>query len=276
MNENNTTGNKEVIRHLKEAESLYILVSGCTREPYVLCDPETFDDETYMFFDLEDARAKADELREGKIPVQAANLEGGQMLMFYTGLNSMGVNALLVREGEEEWRIQLSDFVRRDKPSPDTDTYLWVENPELHLAALYYMQELRREEGKDNPHMGEWQDEISNYFSKGSYIVPMQKEGTGIPVIKLNDGHVYQAIFTDIIQYGKFNREKELRPVVVTADKIPQILVAEASGVLVNPMGIRMPLEVKKPEDQPEDREIKEPEAQEAPEVQEAPEASED
>lgn len=247
MNENKTAESKEVIQRLKSAESLYILISGCTREPFIICDPETFDDETYMFFSLEDAQAKAGELAEDKIPVNAARMESGQMLMFYTCLNAMGVNALLVKEGEKEWSVQLSDFVRRDRPAPETDTHLWVENPELHLASLYYMQELRRESGRDNPKLAEWQEEIANYFARGSYIVPVQKEGDGIPVVKLNDGQVYQAVFTDIIQYGKFSSENELRPVVVTADKIPQILVKEASGVLLNPMGIRMPLEVKKP-----------------------------
>lgn len=250
MNENNATENKEVIQRLKDAERLYVLVSGCTREPYVICDPETYDDETYLFFDLEDAADKAEELTQDKIPVSAARLESGQMLTLYTALNTMGVNALLVSEGEEEWRIQISDFVRRDKPAPDTDTHLWVENPELHLTAIYYIQELRREADRENSRLEEWQEEISNYFAKGSYIVPVQKEGNGIPVIKLDDGQVYQAICTDMIQYQKFDKDHELRPVAVTADKIPQILVDEANGVLLNPMGIRMPLQVKKPGNQ--------------------------
>ena len=57
---------------------------------------------------------------------------------------------------------------------------------------------------------------------------------------------MYQAIFTDIMEFQKFNRENQLRPLVITADKIPQILVAEAVGVLLNPMGVRMPLQIKK------------------------------
>lgn len=249
MNENNITGNEEVIRRLKEAEALYILISGCTREPYVVCDPETFDDEIHMFFDPEGAQDKADQLMEDQIPVNVVGIEAGNMLMFYTSLNALGVNALMVREGEEEWSIQLSDFVRRGKPEPE-EAHLWVENPELHLTALYYMQELRREAPRVNPKLGEWQEEIYNYFAKGSYIVPVQKEGSGIPVIKLNDGQVFQAICTDMIQFQRFNKDNELRPVAVTADKIPEILVDEAAGVLLNPMGIGMPIQVKKAEKQ--------------------------
>ena len=29
---------------LREADSLYAILSGCTKEPYVDCDPETMDD----------------------------------------------------------------------------------------------------------------------------------------------------------------------------------------------------------------------------------------
>ena len=247
MNDNKSTGNQEVIQRLKSAEALYVLISGCTKEPYIVCDPESFDDETYMFFTPEDAQAKAGELAGGNIDVKVAKLEDRQMLMFYTSLYTMGVNALAVTEGAEERHIQLADFVRRNKPEQDPEGKLLVENPSLHLTALYYMQETRKPSVQEgNPQIKEWQDEISNYFSKGSFIAAVQKEGNGIPVVKLNDKEVYQAIFTDIMEFQKFNKENQLRPIVVTADKIPQILVAEATGVLLNPMGVRMPLQVKR------------------------------
>ena len=62
---------------------------------------------------------------------------------------------------------------------------------------------------------------------------------------------LFQAIFTDILEFQKFNREGRLRPLVVTADKIPQIMTEEAKGVILNPMGVRMPLQIKKASGQP-------------------------
>ena len=38
MNDNKSTGNQEVIQRLKSAEALYVLISGCTKEPYIVCD----------------------------------------------------------------------------------------------------------------------------------------------------------------------------------------------------------------------------------------------
>ena len=177
MNNNENTGNQEIIQRLKTAESLWALVSGCTKEPYVVCDPETFDDEIMMFFSAQDAQEKAKQLNEAGIPVGIVKLEKRQMLLFYTSLYTMGINALLVSEGDTQTRIQLADFVRRDRPAQDPEGKMWVENPELHLTALYYMQELRKQPAQENsPQLREWQEEISNYFAKGSFIVPVQKE----------------------------------------------------------------------------------------------------
>lgn len=249
MKNNENTGNQEIIQRLKSAPQLFALISGCTKAPYVVCNQETFDDEIFLFFDAKDAEKEAKRLQEEKIPVKIAKLESKQMLIFYTSLYTMGINALMVIEGESQCLVQLSDFVRRNTPPQEPDGKIWVENPALHLTSLYYMQELRREQGQEpHPQLSGWQEEISNYFAKGSFIVPIQREGSGIPVIKLNDQEVYQAIFTDIMEFQKFNQENQLRPIVVEAGKIPQVLVAEANGVLLNPAGVRMPLQVKRAE----------------------------
>ena len=129
MNNNENTGNQETIQRLKTEESLWALVSGCTKEPYVVCDPETFDDEIMMFFSAQDAQEKAKQLNEAGIPVGIVKLEKRQMLLFYTSLYTMGINALLVSEGDTQTRIQLADFVRRNKPEQDPEGKLLVENP---------------------------------------------------------------------------------------------------------------------------------------------------
>lgn len=236
-----------VLARLRETKALYVIVSACTKLPYVACDPETFDDEVLVYFDQEEAQAKAKSLTEEKIPVSLVMLENRQLLLFYTNLYTMGVNALLVGFSEREELIQLEEFVRRRGDSPEQEGKVWVENPALHLTALYYMQEARRQPGPEmQPKLLELQEEIEGHFRKGNYILAIQKEGNGIPLVKMKSGEVYQAAFTDILEFQKFNREDKLRPVVVAADKISQVLAAEANGVILNPMGINMPLSIKR------------------------------
>ena len=70
------------------------LISGFTKEPYVECDKETYDDKVFVYMEEEAAKAKAEALKEEKIPVGAAKILSGHMLLFFTNLYTMGVNAL--------------------------------------------------------------------------------------------------------------------------------------------------------------------------------------
>ena len=75
----------------------------------------------------------------------------------------------------------------------------------------------------------------------------MQKEEKGIPLVKLKDGQLYQPAFTDILEFQKFNRENKMRPVVVEAAKVPSVLANEAQGIILNVMGVNLPLTVSRP-----------------------------
>ena len=39
-----------VLKKLRESDAIYVLMSDCTRMPFVVCDPETYDDEVFVFF----------------------------------------------------------------------------------------------------------------------------------------------------------------------------------------------------------------------------------
>lgn len=57
----------------------------------------------------------------------------------------MGVNALAVNVGtEEEIRVQLEQLVVRKNKEELPDGKKLIENPELHLTAMYLMQEMHR------------------------------------------------------------------------------------------------------------------------------------
>ncbi|MFR8016377.1 MAG: SseB family protein [Clostridiaceae bacterium] len=152
----------------------------------------------------------------------------------------MGVNCLMVDQYmESECRIQLPELVSRpgqNKPdAPEDEKKTWIENPSLHLTALYFMQELRKQKYETMPdELKEMQEEILADFTRGTYITAFQ-EGAGVPLLKQKNGDAYQPIFTDIIEFGKFNSKNQFKAIAVTADKIPSILVKEAKGVVVNP-----------------------------------------
>ena len=170
----------------------------------------------------------------------AGRIEGKQLLMFYTSLHTMGINAIVVREGENETLIQLEELVKRiEQP----EGKVWVENPSLHLTALYFMQEFRKQPNQQiTGQMRQLQEEIAANFEKARFIMAVSTEEKGLPLVKLNNGDVFQPVFTDVLEFQKFNRENKFRPVVIESQKLPQVLAKEAKGVVLNPIGINMPM----------------------------------
>ena len=220
---------KELLMRLGHDADIFALISLCTREPYVVCDEETFDDEVFLFLDEEEAKKEAAKLAEEKVPVTVAKINGKDMLVFFTGLYTLGVNALVVTDKGEKASMQISDIVKRKSPE---DMPQGMRRPAASA---------------DKERMAELNEELTADFKKGTFIFALQKEEKGIPLVKLKDGQLYQPAFTDILEFQKFNRENKMRPVVVEAAKVPTVLANEAQGIILNVMGVNLPLTVSRP-----------------------------
>ena len=174
-------------------------------------------------------------------------MKNQMFLPFYTGLFPMGVNALLVDRGtDSEICVQLTELVRRQDEEKLPEGQMRIENPQMHLTALYFVQEFRKKDGgKMTEKLQELNDEMLAHFQKGRYIVAMH-EKEGIPVLKQKDGKTYQPVFTDIPEFRKFDKEKKFKASVVEASKIPDIILNGVSGVAVNPLGVNIILNIRK------------------------------
>ncbi len=239
---------KEVLGKLRNAASIYVPMSECTRMPFVLCDEETFDDEILVFFEEEHAKAECQKLVAQKNPLHIIKLDQKFLLSFYSSLLPMGVNAIVVEKGtEQEMVIQLSSLITRKNGSEDETGRPIVENPELQLTALYFMQKLRMtKELQMTEELKDMQEEMLAHYAKGTYIVPYQ-ENQGVAILRQKDGKVLQPLFTDIQEYLKFqNSQKDVKfkTAVIEATKLPQILAKEATGIVVNPYSINLQLQV--------------------------------
>ena len=166
MKEENKNGQspekEQLLSSLRNAEEMYVFMSLCTKMPYVLCDEETFDDEVLVYYQEESAKEKAKTLAEDRYHVGIAKIEKNARLGFFTNLYTMGVNALAVNVGtEEEIRVQLEQLVVRKNKEELPDGKKLIENPELHLTAMYLMQEMHRNIGPEMPeNVKELQEEM--------------------------------------------------------------------------------------------------------------------
>ena len=160
MDENSKkTALRETLQSLRTPGELYVIMSGATKLPFVVCNPETFDDEILLYHREEDAKNKAKELTEAHYLAGVAKLVDDQLLAFYTSLYLM----------------------------------------EMHLTAIYLMQELRHQTGGEvTDQIKELQEELLAHYQKGTFLISVQEDGQ-IPVLKQKDGSMYQPIFTDIL-----------------------------------------------------------------------------
>ena len=248
MNDNSTTVTKqETLAALRTPGELYVIMSGATRLPFVFCDEETFDDEIFLYYRADDAKEKAKELQGKRYASAVVKLEDKQLLAFYTSLYTMGVNCLAVNSGTDtEISIQLSDLVIRRKPEELPEGKRPVENPALHLTAIYFMQEMRRQaEPQPTEELNKLQEELLAHYGKGTFVAAVREDGQ-VPILKQKDGSIYQALCTDMPEFHEFARGEKMKMAVIPAAKIPEILVGEAKGVVINPFGVNVQLQVAK------------------------------
>lgn len=248
MKEKKTAVTKqETLAALRKPGEIYTVMSQVTRMPFVMCDEETFDDEVFLYYRVEDAKEKAEQLTKERYRTAVLKIEEKQLLGFYTNLYTMGVNCLAVNDGTDtSIKIQLSDLVRRKKPEEMPEGKRVIENSAMHLTALYFMQELRRlEKPEPTEQIKELQEELLAHYQEGTFIVAIQEDGQ-IPVLKQKDGSIYQPVFTDVIEFQKFSRGKKMKMAAIPAAKIPEVLVPDAKGVAVNPFGVNVQLQVQR------------------------------
>ena len=139
-----TVDNSFTMKKFQSMEIIYVTFSQITKLPYVECDPETFDDQVYMFTEEEAAKEFAKSYVEKNTPLLTVKVLRKQMPNFYMGLYAEGVNMVIFHEGDQTRRIELEQIF----PKPDMEKmnkqHLPVLNPGVQLTVVYFLQELRK------------------------------------------------------------------------------------------------------------------------------------
>lgn len=248
-------------RTLREAERLYVVISDATRLPYVECDEETYDDEVLLFDDQKAAQDIVENLTGKGYLVRSMELPASQRLAFFSSLFSMGITALMLNKGTGSPRLlELTKFISRpelprfsaeigERLKKDPNVKFQVENPEFHLTAIYYIQKVR------NRQAAQWEDEAKElheemlaHYREGYYISARLEDGS-MPFLRKKDGLALQPLFTDLQEFAKFQRVNtgmKLQNFIVSEKNFLKFLVKEASGIVINPFGISLVLQVKK------------------------------
>lgn len=243
-----------LIRSIQKKESFIVAYCAYTNMPLVVCDPETYNDQVYMF----DTEALLQEFAkpyiEKKILLRGVKYENKNFLTFFSMLFSIGINELVFVSENGRELIELEELVRRPDYSSLPKEKQPVSNPELQLTGLYFMQEASRpvpNEQKEG--MVDLEEELSANLLKAKYIVAIELlEGPEsdveklknrkyrLPILKNKNEEILQPLFTDPIEFSKFNRQQKLKALAMPFSGLKKVLIKESKGFLLNPGGFHI------------------------------------
>ena len=84
-----------IIRNLLETKEIYTAFARATNLPYVVCDPESFNDQVYVFKKEEDVKSYVKQQAELGNGLMGVRTFKQQYLNFFSSLVSLGVNAIV-------------------------------------------------------------------------------------------------------------------------------------------------------------------------------------
>lgn len=250
-----------LIKKIQKRETMLVAYCGFTGMPLVVCDPETFNDQVWIFETEALLQEFAKKYTERKVLLRGIQYKNDQFLRFFSSLFTMGVNELVFVDEGATTTIELEELVKRPDYSKMKPQDRPITNPELQLTGMYFMQEASRpvpNEEKEN--LKDLEEELAANMVKSKYIVGIElNEGPEsddeklkgrkyrLPILKNKQGEIFQPIFTDPLEFQKFAKGKAgLKAIAVPYAELAKLLVKDAKGYMLNPGGyhILMPREL--------------------------------
>ena len=121
-------------------------------------------------------------------------------------------------------------------------------------VAAYCRVSTDKAEQEDQEFLAKRQDSIRELaeeflvnLRKAQFLValdvdPNDPKKVNVPYLKDKKEQILQPAFTDVLELQKFMGQKKYRIVKVAFDKLPGMLIQQASAFVINPLGFNLPL----------------------------------
>ena len=250
-----------LIKSIQKRKELIVAYCAFTNMPLVVCDPESYNDQVFIFETEKQLQDFAKAYTEKKILLKGVKFLQQNFLTFYSLLFTIGVNELVFVGDNGETKLELTDIVRKPDYSKLPKEQQPVMNPELQLTGLYFMQEASRPVPNEEKNLVDLEEELSANLLKARYVIPvefLEGEGTDmeklknhqyrLPILKNKKEEIFQPVFTDLTEMAKFNKEKKFRALIMPFDGLSKLVIKDSKGFLLNPGGfhIAMPTQLLK------------------------------
>ena len=245
-----------LIRSIQKKKEMIVVFCAYTNMPFVTCEPETFNDQVWIFDNEKLLQDFAKPYTDKKILLKGLKYPNKNFLGFFSMLYSIGVNELVFVSESGRETIELEDLVRRPDYSKLPKEQQPIQNEQLQLTGIYFMQEASRpipNEEKEN--LKELEEEFAANLVKSRYIVPIElldgpesdneklkNRKYKLPILKNKNEEIMQPIFTDPMELAKFNKDNKFKALAIPFTDLSKILVKDSKGFMLNPGGFHIAL----------------------------------
>ena len=214
-----TVDNSFTMKKFQSMEIIYVTFSQITKLPYVECDPETFDDQVYMFTEEEAAKEFAKSYVEKNTPLLTVKVMEKMNKQHLPVLNP-GVQLTVV-------------YFLQELRKPNQ----------------------RRDDAERMQHLRELEEEMLVNLMRSKFILAIdisQVQGefdpanpgpdVRIPYIKNQNEDIFQPLFSDIGEFQKFRPDPQakLRLAAIPFQHLLPYLMKQAKGFVINPSGFNL------------------------------------
>lgn len=257
---------KSLIQKLMTRKELLIAYCAATNMPLVECNQETFNDQVFLFETEEILKSFAKPYFEKKMPLKGVKFTSADRMKLFSMLISVNVDELIYIDSFGRHFVKISDFVKKKDFSDLPKEKRPIENPQLQLSGIYFMQEASRnlsaeEKEQQKETLQELEEEFAANLVKGTYILPFALQENAqdaavpegvqlppdakqlqLPLIKTPQGDTFLPIFTDNLEFEKYNKEHKLKAMAVPFANLSKMMVKESKGYMINPNGFHVVL----------------------------------
>ena len=251
-----TVDNSFFIKQLRKKQSFIVAYCAYTGMHLVVCDPETYNDQIWLFDTEEQLQEFARDYTERKILLRGVRFENKNFLEFFSMLFTIGVNEVVFSgSADMPVKLELTSLVNPPDYSKMKPQARPVTNPNLQLTGLYFMQEASRPVPmEEKEELRDLEEEFASNLVRARYLMPvvlsngpgsvsdkMKRKQYQIPLVKNKTGDVMQPLFTDLTEFRKFSKgSKQMLSLNFPFAALEKILVNDAKGFMLNPAGFHI------------------------------------
>lgn len=233
------------IERIRQLPCFYVAVSELTHKPFAYCDPNTYNDLAWVFTSEEKLNAVIEKQKENHVTLICETVENSNFLKFFSSLFYMGIDHLLFDYGTDGMIFKLESICKKPQFDKIENPALALNNPSLNLSTVYFLQESRKRIPMDQKKdLRQLEEEMSKNIVESNYLMPFVKtekdndrnpSGYQIPYYKNNSGATILPVFTDVMEFEKYNKDHAYSAILISYDKFITFM-GGSNGIIINPL----------------------------------------